>query len=50
LRAESKPAIAGLIHGAQQIVNIEAGVGVTGGSDRLNLQLMVSRDLNAKSK
>jgi len=34
------------------IVNIEAGVGVgvTGGSDRLTLKLMVSRDLNHRSK
>jgi hypothetical protein len=35
-----------------KIVNIEAGVGVgvTHGSDRLTFKLMVSRDLNSKSK
>jgi len=35
-----------------KIVNIEAGVGigVTGGADKLTFKLMVSRDLNSKSK
>jgi hypothetical protein len=35
-----------------KILNIEAGVGVgiTGGADRLTLKLMLSRDLNSRSK
>jgi hypothetical protein len=37
---------------SSRVVNIEAGVGVgiTGGADRLTLKLMVSRDLNPRSK
>jgi hypothetical protein len=35
-----------------KVVNIEAGVGlgVTGGADKLTFKLMLSRDLNSKSK
>ena len=37
---------------ANKIVNIETGVGVgvTGGADKLTFKLMLSRDLNSKSK
>ena len=42
----------GVFDHSGKVIHIEAGagVGVTGGADRLTLKLMVSRDLNPKSK
>jgi len=39
-------------HRSDRLINIEAGVGVgmTAGSDRLTLKLMLSRDLNPRRK